>query len=48
MRKKKPKIKIRRRWRINPKTRVKESNKKYKRTKAKTGLRKILKKEVEP
>lgn len=34
------KIKIRRRWRINPKTRVKESKKVYSRKRTKEELRK--------
>lgn len=35
-------IKVRRRWRINPKTRVKESNKVYSRKKAKALAEKEL------
>ncbi|MBL7068903.1 MAG: hypothetical protein ISS34_03520 [Candidatus Omnitrophica bacterium] len=42
---KKKKVKIRRTWRINPRTRVKKSDKRYKRTRSKT--RKILRREVE-
>jgi len=40
---KKTKPKIRRTWKINPKTRVKKSDKIYKRTKAKQQLKKIVK-----
>lgn len=36
------KIKIRRFWTINPKERVKESSKKYKRSKSKQQLRKQI------
>ena len=44
MRKKVSKIpKIRRKWVINPKTRIRESLKRYKRAKAKKELRKIRK-----
>lgn len=43
MKKKKgPIIKIRKRWLINPKTRVEKSNKIYRRTKKKSELRKLL------
>jgi len=45
---KRKKIKIRRLWRINPRTRVKKSDKEYRRTRSKANLRKRLKKEVEP
>ena len=41
--KKKKKIKIRKSWNINPKTRVKESAKKYGRAKKKKELKDILK-----
>lgn len=45
MKRKTPKIpKIRRSWIINPKTRVREGLKKYKRAKVKKELREILKK----
>jgi hypothetical protein len=39
---KKP-VKARRRWRINPRTRVEESAKAYRRPKAKKGLRELMK-----
>jgi len=42
----KKRIKIRKTWRINPKTRVKESGKKYRRTKVKSNFKKIIKREV--
>ena len=42
----KKRIKIRKTWRINPKTRVKESVKKYRRTKVKSNFKKIIKREV--
>ena len=42
MSKKKPVIKIRKRWRINPRTRVKESVKVYKRPRKKRQDRKLL------
>jgi len=42
--KKKPLPKVRRKWAINPKTRVKESEKTYKRAKLKQQLKKELKK----
>ncbi|MFH1847905.1 MAG: hypothetical protein ABH825_01655 [Candidatus Omnitrophota bacterium] len=38
----KGKVKIRRRWKITPKSRVRESEKLYSRKKAKAGLRKAL------
>lgn len=40
-----PKIKIRKTWAINPKTRVKPSKKIYKRTKLKQELKRIIKDE---
>lgn len=39
----KKRIKARRHWSINPKTRIKEDNKKYKRPKSKDDLKNILK-----
>lgn len=44
--KKLSKIKIRKRWRINPGTRVKKSTKRYSRTKSKEQLKKVLEEEV--
>ena len=41
--KKKKKIKVRKFWKINPKTRVKESGKKYTRIKKNKELKDILK-----
>ena len=43
MKKKVKKIKVRKLWNINPKTRVKESDKKYRRTKKKKELKDLLK-----
>lgn len=43
--KKKP-VKARRAWRINPKTRIKESIKIYKRKKERIGLKKELEAEI--
>ncbi len=43
---KKRRIKIRKTWRINPRTRVKESAKQYKRTKAKRNSRRMMKDEA--
>lgn len=43
MKKKVKKIKVRKLWNINPKTRVKESNKKYRRAKKKRQLKDLLK-----
>lgn len=40
------KIKIRRVWKINPRTRVKESSKRYRRTKVKSNFKKRIKREV--
>lgn len=40
---KKEKIKVRKSWKINPRTRIKESEKKYNRTKKKKELKDILK-----
>ena len=40
---KKKRLKVRRVWKINPKTRVKKSAKKYKRTKRKKELKDLLK-----
>lgn len=42
MKKKKKRIKIRRTWVINPRTKVKESKKKYDRKRAKKEYRKIM------
>lgn len=42
----KKKIKIRRLWRINPKTKIKESLKIYKRSKEKAVLEKLLDEEM--
>ncbi len=43
MKKKVKKIKVRKLWNINPKTRVKKSDKKYRRTKKKKELKDLLK-----
>ena len=43
MKKKKKRIKVRKLWNINPRTRVKESGKKYRRTKRKKELKDLLK-----
>ena len=43
MAKKKKRVKVRRSWKINPKTRIKESSKVYKRPKKKVELKDILK-----
>lgn len=40
---KKKRVKIRKLWKINPKTRVRESSKEYSRTKKKKELKDILK-----
>lgn len=42
---KKRKIRIRKRWRINPRTRVECSSKRYKRTKADSNFKKTLESE---
>ena len=43
---KKKRIKIRKTWRINPRTRVKKINKRYNRKKAKRNFKRIVKKEA--
>lgn len=47
MRKKGLKVKIRRRWRINPRTRIREDKKVYSRKKAKEELSQIIGEECE-
>jgi hypothetical protein len=47
MRKSKSAVKIRKRWKINPKTRVEESSKRYSRAKVKKNTRKAVKNAIE-
>lgn len=42
----KKRIKMRRLWNINPKTKIKENEKKYKRPKSKKDMKDILMKEI--
>jgi len=42
----KQKIKVRRRWKVNPKTKIEESAKRYVRTREKRKTRKVIKNAV--